>query len=318
MNDYLSLMPTADHRAVKALRSRLHERLWQEKKGFLRFRRPFESLAGITARTLDFSGDTVRIGHADELEAGQLLTVETAMRDFMPWRKGPFEVFGTVIDAEWRSHRKWARVLPVLPGLEGKVIADIGCNNGYYMFRMAEQRPSVVLGFEPFVQHYFAFQALNSLAAQDALQVEPFGVEDIGLFPACFDCIFLMGIIYHHPSPLGMLRDVKRALRPGGVLIVESQAIPGELPVALFPQTTYAKAPGTYFVPTAPCLINWLKRAGFKTIELFAQHPMTDEEQRQTAWMTFESYRDFVDPNNPSLTIEGYPAPWRIYVKASD
>ena len=44
---------------------------------------------------------------------------------------------------------------------------------------------------------------------------------------------------------------------------------------------------------------------------------MTGEEQRQTAWMTFESYRDFVDPHDPSLTVEGYPAPWRVYVKAS-
>jgi len=316
MTDYLSFMPSADHAAVKRLRSRLQERFRQEKKGFLRFRQPFESLAGIEAQSVDFTTDAVRIGRRDEIGDEDFLKVEAAMRDFMPWRKGPFQVFGLDIDAEWRSHRKWDRVAPVLPSLHGKVVADIGCNNGYYMFRMAAQKPAAVVGFEPFVQHYFAFKTLNGLAAQANLHIEPFGVEDIGLFPASFDLIFLMGIIYHRISPVEMLRDLKRAIRPGGTLIVESQAIPGQLPVALFPDKTYAKVPGTYFVPTAPCLSNWLARAGFTDIELFAQHPMSSEEQRRTEWMTFESYADFIDPENPGLTVEGYPAPLRIYVKA--
>jgi tRNA (mo5U34)-methyltransferase len=309
-------MPKADHAAIRQLRARLHERYHQEKKGFLRFSEPCAALAGIRAQALDFTHDAVRIGLRDELAPEEFTLVENSMRAFIPWRKGPFSVFGLEIDAEWRSHRKWDRVLPVLPDLRGKVVADIGCNNGYYMFRMAAHEPAVVLGFEPFVQHYFAFQALNSLAGQENLHVEPFGVEDITLFPASFDCIFLMGIIYHRISPVEMLRDLKQALRPGGTLIVESQAIPGELPVALFPEKTYAKVPGTFFVPTPSCLVNWLKRAGFTGIELFDQHPMASTEQRRTEWMTFESYSDFIDPDHPELTIEGYPAPWRIYVKA--
>ncbi len=34
-------------------------------------------------------------------------------------------------------------------------------------------------------------------------------------------------------------------MKKGGTLIVESQAIPGEEAVALFPERRYAKAPGT-------------------------------------------------------------------------
>jgi len=126
-----------------------------------------------------------------------------------------------------------------------------------------------------------------------------------------------MGILYHRISPLEVLRDCHRALQPGGVLIVESQAIPGEEPVALFPETTYAKAPGTWFVPTAPCLVNWLKRAGFAQVELFCRHPMDSSEQRRTAWMDFESFSDYLDPADPALTVEGYPAPWRVFVRAA-
>jgi len=317
MPEYLAFMPQARQEAVRALHTVMQRRLRQNKKGFRRFREPYESLNGIQARQLSLAADVVKIGDSDELSPDERQVVYKAMRRFMPWRKGPFSVFGIDIDAEWRSERKWRRLESVLPSLTGKVIADIGCNNGYYMFRMAAGSPALVLGFEPYLQHYYAFKSLNGMAGLPNLAIEPFGVEDIGLFPETFDVIFLMGIIYHRISPLGMLKEIRATLRPGGCLIVESQAIPGEEPVALFPAERYAKVPGTYFVPTAVCLQNWLLRAGFSDVELFCSHPMSSEEQRRTPWMTFESYEDFIDADNPQLTVEGYPAPRRVYFKAA-
>ena len=85
--------------------------------------------------------------------------------------------------------------------------------------------------------------------------------------------------------------------------------------MALFPDKTYAKVPGTYFVPTGSCLGNWMKKAGFKDIDFFHSHPMSKDEQRRTDWMQFESYEDFIDINNPHRTIEGYPAPCRVFLK---
>jgi tRNA (mo5U34)-methyltransferase len=35
------------------------------------------------------------------------------------------------------------------------------------------------------------------------------------------------------------------------------------------------------------------------------------EEQRSTEWMQFESLRQSLDANDPSLTVEGLPAPRR-------
>jgi len=313
---YLAHMPGADADGISALSRAMAERLAQPKKGFLRYRRPVERLRGIRARRVDTAGPVVRIGGAEELDPDRRAVVREVMREFMPWRKGPFSVFGVEIDAEWRSERKWARLAPHLPELGGKVIADIGCNNGYYMFRMAAHDPAMVLGFEPYLQHYFAFKALNGMAGLANLHIEPFGVEEIGLFADTFDLIFLMGIIYHRISPVGMLRDLRRSLRPGGTLVVESQVIPGDDPVALFPEKTYAKVPGTFFVPTVPCLANWLLRAGFKDTRFLLAHPMSSREQRRTEWMDFESYADFIDPADPERTVEGYPAPWRAYFLA--
>ena len=313
---YLDLLPNADHQNILSLLQEKNLWLALGKKGVERFRQPYESVKHIRAQHRDFSGDTVVIGSPDELSESDSSMVYQAMRDFMPWRKGPFEVFGINIDAEWRSERKWNRVLPELPDLQNKVVADIGCNNGYYMFRMFEHSPRFVLGFEPFLQHYFAFKTLNAFAGVENLQVELLGVEHLSLFRSCFDVVFLMGILYHRSSPIDVLRDIRAAMNPNGMLIVESQGVPGDDPQALFPEHRYAKVPGTYFVPTAACLANWLTRSGFADVEIFHSHPMSSEEQRRTDWMEFESYADFIDKETPNLTVEGYPAPIRIFAKA--
>lgn len=314
-HEYLDLLPSARRQELSALQARNEARLTSSKKGFLSYRLPYESVKHLRAGSLDLGGDVVRIGSPNDITADEQQRVRQVLRGFMPWRKGPFRVFGIDIDAEWQSFRKWDRLAPFLPDLEGKIIADIGANNGYYMFRLAHHKPAAVIGFEPYHHHYFTFRTLNSFAACPNLHMELMGVEHIPLYPQCFDLILALGIIYHRISPVEMLKDLRQGLKEGGTVIIESQAIPGEESVALFPEERYAKVPGTYFVPTATCLANWMKRAGFAGVEIFCRHPMSSDEQRRTDWMVFESYDDFIDPENPALTVEGYPAPLRVFVK---
>ncbi|MDA3785629.1 MAG: tRNA 5-methoxyuridine(34)/uridine 5-oxyacetic acid(34) synthase CmoB [Deltaproteobacteria bacterium] len=313
--DYYRLLPRADQAELARRQEENIKRLTSQKKGIRRLRDQADSLAHLKAGHLDFSGDVVTIGRADEISPAEQQKVAAALKGFMPWRKGPFSIFGVDIDAEWRSNRKWERLLPVLPDLRDKVIADVGSNNGYYMFRMQHHNPRLVVGFEPYLHHYFTFRMLNGFAGCPNLELEPLGVEDMGLFTASFDVVFLMGILYHRISPVECLKEIKKAMTPGGTLIVETQAIPGQEPVALFPAGRYAKAPGTYFVPTGACTRNWMMRAGFKEVEIFCSHPMDSSEQRRTEWMDFESYDDFIDPHHPHLTVEGYPAPLRVFLQ---
>jgi len=42
----------------------------------------------------------------------------------------------------------------------------------------------------------------------------------------------------------------------------------------------------------------------------------TREEQRRTEWMRFHSLSDFLDPQDSSRTVEGYPAPRRAVLTA--
>ena len=314
--DWLHFFPAAEQEKLRRVLAAKAAWVGQEKKGFLRYREPMDAVEHLRAGTCNCNSDVVRIGMAEEISAEEQALVRQTLQAFMPWRKGPFSVFGVEVDAEWRSERKWNRLLPELPDLQGAVIADIGSNNGYYMFRMAAQRPAFVLGFEPFVQHYYCFNLLNGFARLKQLRTELLGIEHLGLFPQCFDVIFCLGVLYHRPSPMDALKDLLTALKPGGTLLLESQAIPGEESIALFPAKTYAKVPGTWFVPTASCLNNWLERAGFHQVQLFCRHAMSAREQRRTGWMRFESYQDFIDKQDPSRTIEGYPAPWRVFFKA--
>jgi tRNA (mo5U34)-methyltransferase len=44
----------------------------------------------------------------------------------------------------------------------------------------------------------------------------------------------------------------------------------------------------------------------------------TSDEQRKTDWIDTESLENFLDPNDPSKTIEGYPAPLRAIFIANN
>ena len=270
----------------------------------------------------ELDATVIRLGAAGDLDPLSATALSEAIRALVPWRKGPYELCGEFVDAEWRSDKKWERIEGALPSLAGARVLDVGCNSGYYMMRMlgmAERHgvaPEAIVGIDPSESFYLAFELMQSLLRRQELQYELLGVEDVGLFVELFDVVLCLGIVYHQRDPLSMLRTLKAAMRPGGVLILESQAIPGDEPVALFPHDRYAKARNVFFVPTASCMRAWLMRAGFRDIELVSSSVVTGDEQRRTNLAPYESLLDFLDPDDPSQTVEGYPAPLRVAMRA--
>ena len=107
-----------------------------------------------------------------------------------------------------------------------------------------------------------------------------------------------------------------RALRHRGEIVIDCQGIPGDMPIALTPSGRYAQARGIWFLPTQSCLENWMTRAGFIKIRCIFAEPLSPQEQRRTPWADIDSLSDFLNPDDPSRTIEGYPAPWRYYMVA--
>src|SRR5512139_2504284 len=124
-----------------------------------------------------------------------------------------------------------------------------------------------------------------------------------------FDTVFSMGVLYHRRSPFKHLAELRGALRPGGELVLETLVIEGGENQVLVPEGRYAKMKNVWFLPSPQTLVSWLHRAGFRNVRVIDVTPTTSEEQRTTDWMRFESLIDFLDPNDHSKTIEGYPAP---------
>jgi tRNA (mo5U34)-methyltransferase len=289
-------------------RSRLMESRWEQERAAV------ASIRDLRVSGLNADGPVVAIGEAGDLNDEQAARLQAALKAFIPWKKGPFSICGQTIDAEWRSDWKWERFWPYVRSLEGEVVADIGCNNGYYMYRMLAAGAKQIVGFEPMARHALNFELLQNLYPTQALDFEMLGVEHVDLFSGVFDSIFCLGILYHHTDPVGLLRKMAKALRYRGRLFIDCQGIPGNEPVALTPAGRYAGAGGVWFLPTRSCLENWIRRAGYTRITWIHAEPLSTDEQRATDWAPVRSLPEFLDPQDRSKTIEGYPAPERFYL----
>lgn len=262
----------------------------------------------------DAAGDFVTAeGSLSNLESAEL---EASLRQFHPWRKGPFRLFGLPIDTEWRSHLKWNRLAPHLD-LRNRTVLDVGCGNGYYGWKMIHAGARLVLGIDPSLLFLCQFEAVRKYAPSGTPHfLLPLTDAELGKPPALFDVVFSMGVLYHRTSPIDHLQTLARLIRPGGQLVLESIVLDSPFADVLVPEDRYAKMRNVWFIPSVPMIIRWLKRTGFSDIELVDQSPTTVAEQRKTDWMTFESLSDFLDPQDHRRTIEGYPAPARAILLA--
>lgn len=312
-HDYL--LPYAQDLSIDAIVEQCQQ---QEQK--LRGAKALEARGPVSLKAMhcDFSSDFVKVGTADELSIAQRNEVEDQLCKLIPWRKGPFSLFGIEVDAEWRSDYKWNRLQKCISSLEGKRVLDVGCNNGYYMFRMLANNPELILGIDPSLHCQAQFNLIQSYAQAPNIHFELLGIEHLSLFPNFFDTIFCMGIIYHHRHPIQQLLDLRNSLRVGGEVILETIGIPGENSYALFPEGRYANMKNIWFIPTLSCFINWAKKAHFKNIEVISDTLLTPEEQRNTRWCPppHQSLEDFLAPSDPDHTIEGHPAPRRFCIRA--
>jgi len=233
-----------------------------------------------------------------------------------PWRKGPFNIGGVTVDAEWRSDQKWARISNAIVPLEGRKVLDVGCGNGYYALQMRKAGATVVIGIDPTLLYVMQFSAVNSFKQDPHTFVLPLRLEELPNAANAFDTTFSMGVLYHQRSPIEHLRQLRTTLRQGGQLVLETIYIPGEESCACTPEDRYARMRNVWLLPTIAELTTWMERSGYRGLEIVDRSITTTEEQRSTEWMTFESLREALDPDDRSKTVEGWPAPRRVVVTA--
>ena len=298
-----------------------------------------ERLPAITPTDISLGEDVVRIGRPEDCSATEREIIRQQLQWLLPWRKGPFNLFGLEIDAEWRSDMKWRRLQDRITPLAGRTVLDAGCGNGYYGWRMLGAGATRVVGTDPTLRYVMQQRAIAKYLPRAPFDILPFTLETLAadtiparpapagtkpgagihlpdtlIPPDGFDTVFSMGVIYHRRDPVGHIRDLLQFLRPGGELVLESLIIDEEYGAVLKPRERYAMMPNIRAIPSITTLKDWLSATGLASAEIADVSVTTPAEQRATEWTFEQSLPDFLDPQSPGLTVEGYPAPKRAIV----
>lgn len=281
-------------------------------------------LPNLTVNNVDLNSDTLTIdARLNESERKQTMAL---LKQLMPWRKGPFQIGGHIgsqigndesaikIDTEWHSDWKWQRVAPHLGKLEGRRVLDVGGGSGYHGWRMAGAGAETVIIVDPSCLFYHQFMAIRHFVGNaDNYRTHyiPVPLEALPAHSQLFDTVFSMGVLYHRQSPFEHLQQLRGQLIKGGELVLETLVIEGDANTVLVPHDRYAQMNNVYFLPSVAALIGWLEKVGFSDVRCVDVAVTSTEEQRKTEWMTYHSLADFLDPNDSTKTMEGYPAPMR-------
>jgi tRNA (mo5U34)-methyltransferase len=298
---------------VSSLEALLKLKLQEKPHGDLsKWLAAFDALPDIQADHVNLHSSRVGASSNRALTVDERSQLEDALRNLMPWRKGPFELFDIHIDTEWRSDFKWDRIKEHISPLKNRLVLDVGCGSGYHAWRMLGEGAGQVIGIDPNNLFMLQFATIKKYCGPAApIHFLPIRMEDVPPQLEAFDTTFSMGVLYHRKSPIDHLMELKGTLRNGGELVLETLVADGELGYSLMPEDRYAMMRNAWYIPSIETLALWLRRAGFKDIRCVEKNQTSLEEQRSTDWMQYQSLQDFLDPQDTSKTIEGYPAPVR-------
>jgi len=283
---------------------------------YSRWKAAIDNLPVIVPSQISLDSNNVQIGNVIDCSEETAEELKQQLKELMPWRKGPFNLFGCLIDTEWRSDLKWSRLEKHIKPLDERMVLDIGCGNGYYGWRMLGNNARHIVGLDPTLLFYMQFTAIKKYIPDANIDLLPFGIQKLPDFELNFDTVFSMGVIYHRRDPIEHIRQCLNCLKAGGELVLETLVIDDLNMDVLIPDGRYAKMNNVWAIPNTETIIHWVEQAGFKNARIIDVTKTTSDEQRQTEWMKFESLSNFLDQEDNSRTVEGYPAPTRVIVLA--
>lgn len=261
----------------------------------------------------DLSKKTIQLGPNVKCPA-----VLNYIEQMIPWRKGPFRLFGHKVESEWDSFQKWERILPYSEVLfKNKSVLDIGCQNAYYLMKVIGENAKEVVGvdkhFLGYLQACFCRILLNVNMPMYYIYSDLQTVAN-GLIRT-FDTVMCLGVLTHQKNPKHFLELLKRFMHSKSFLVLETIVHTTFKQEIITIKDRYAGMRNCYLLPSIKTVKSWLAETGFKHIECIDVSTTISTEQRKTCHSSPISLEDHIDKNNNSLTIEGLPRPKRaIYL----
>ena len=123
--------------------------------------------------------------------------------------------------AQWHQNTLVQQWLPLVPQTTAKLragarVADVGCGTGQALIALARAFPGITAtGYDvhrPSVEQARRAAAEAGLAGRIGYQV----LDAAAGLPASFDVVTTFDVVHDAVDPLGLLRSIRDALRPGG------------------------------------------------------------------------------------------------------
>jgi 2-polyprenyl-3-methyl-5-hydroxy-6-metoxy-1,4-benzoquinol methylase len=179
----------------------------------------------------------------------------------------------------------------------GGRLVDLGCGGGFFV-QVAGGSGWQALGLEP------SEEAARAARRNQGVRVIAGQLEHTPLTGERFEAATLFDVLEHVDAPRACLREVRRLLRPGGVVMIETPNMAGWIPRLMGSRHPWVRPPEhlTYF--TAATLRRLLETTGFHV-----RHLQTGCRKV----LTVEYVMALLEPTNPSLAavIKGTLGRWR-------
>ncbi|MCX7718061.1 MAG: class I SAM-dependent methyltransferase [Candidatus Sumerlaeaceae bacterium] len=188
---------------------------------------------------------------------------------------GDAYVLGATVPAAFIGERL-ARIEHLNGGRVGRIL-DIGAATGSFL-RVARDRGWTTIGLE------LSVEASGVASKEHGLDVRRLTLEEAKFSDNEFDAVHLSHVFEHLRDPVGSLAEMRRILRPGGVLTMEVPAELGDLLVWIR-KTFLRRSPEPYAVPTTHTffyttrtLQRMVAKGGFEV--LFLRTPRRNKDPR--------------------------------------
>lgn len=171
-----------------------------------------------------------------------------------------------------RTHRIIASAIP--DNLTGKTVLDVGAWDGYYSFE-CERRGAKVTAIDNnmHLRGHHGFQTAKRIL-QSGVEFREADLLDLPQkTKRQSDVSLLFGVLYHVKYPLRALEVL--ASMTNELLIVEShyiRTLTNDPMMRFYPDGELNGDPTSWWGPNIPCIVDMLKVAGFKKVDLCSTH----------------------------------------------